>query len=374
MKRIFIFLVFIWLSTQLLNIQAQNPQDNPVPYLYYYSNFYNAIVVERADGTDTHLVGAGFAPEQTNDALSVGWSTSGRWLAWIPRYLGVATYDELYAPIIVDTLSNQPAIEFEPSLSASYLEWSPTDDWLLMTVSEDSPITEEYLVNARLSLFNPATGRSVAQADCCFDPYSPYTMRITWDEGGVYIIGSRNQVIYLGKDGTSEEWHFNGVILGDISPEHEVVYAAIESDKLFLSVVNLRINRNFQVTDEVLQNTHFDAFDHFEFRWHDQGIVLTDGEHLWQLDLISQTLERIEANPPIERVQGYRNAAFSPSGQQVLYTNENGELYLLDLQTRQSHFLTRDAWNAWWEDELLYWGEYISDEVPTDLGYAVLNI
>ncbi|HML22685.1 MAG TPA: WD40 repeat domain-containing protein [Aggregatilinea sp.] len=74
-------------------VRAQGDGESDAPYIYYYSNVHNAFVIERADGTDTHLLGEGVtgpAPVigELPSAVAVsgpGWSPSGKWFAWIKR-------------------------------------------------------------------------------------------------------------------------------------------------------------------------------------------------------------------------------------------------------------------------------------------------
>ncbi|HML22848.1 MAG TPA: hypothetical protein PKD09_14450, partial [Aggregatilinea sp.] len=38
-------------------VAAQGDSESDAPYIYYYSSDHNAFVIERADGTDTRLLG-----------------------------------------------------------------------------------------------------------------------------------------------------------------------------------------------------------------------------------------------------------------------------------------------------------------------------
>lgn len=57
------------------------PPSSDDPYLYYYSDVLNGIVIERADGSDSRLLGQGMMDEPAQTISSGGWSPSGRWLA-----------------------------------------------------------------------------------------------------------------------------------------------------------------------------------------------------------------------------------------------------------------------------------------------------
>ena len=69
--------------------------ESDIPYIYYFSADINAVVVERADGTDTHILGDGLLETESNYADYSGyiitesaWSSSGEWLAWKVVYVG----------------------------------------------------------------------------------------------------------------------------------------------------------------------------------------------------------------------------------------------------------------------------------------------
>ncbi|HML22686.1 MAG TPA: hypothetical protein PKD09_13620 [Aggregatilinea sp.] len=59
-------------------VRAQGDGGSDVPYIYYYSSEHDAFVIERADGTDTHLLGEG----SRGGVDGPGWSPSGKWFAW----------------------------------------------------------------------------------------------------------------------------------------------------------------------------------------------------------------------------------------------------------------------------------------------------
>ncbi len=83
--RRFFFLLMIF--SAFVFSQLAKAQE-PAPYLYYYSDKDNAFVIERADGTDQHLLAKDETPRQKNP-LGIdgpGWSPDGKWFAWITTY------------------------------------------------------------------------------------------------------------------------------------------------------------------------------------------------------------------------------------------------------------------------------------------------
>ncbi len=85
------------LVTAMLTPHAQ-AQTSDAPYIYYFSNQLNAFVIERADGSDPHLLGDGLMtftaePRDIFSGIYVdgpGWSPSGQWFAWTAEQVSVA--------------------------------------------------------------------------------------------------------------------------------------------------------------------------------------------------------------------------------------------------------------------------------------------
>ena len=68
-----------------LSAQGDIPSD--APYIYYYSDWLDSFVIERADGSDSRLFGAGLIPDGTNMVGGGRWSPSGEWFVFMARHL-----------------------------------------------------------------------------------------------------------------------------------------------------------------------------------------------------------------------------------------------------------------------------------------------
>jgi hypothetical protein len=81
MKRLFLFL---WLCLLIVSpTLAQDTAQDQIPYIYYYSTPLNGIVIERADGSDSRIIGQGLVDESMVETVyGPGWSPDGRWFAW----------------------------------------------------------------------------------------------------------------------------------------------------------------------------------------------------------------------------------------------------------------------------------------------------
>lgn len=105
-------------------------QDILPPYLYYYSNSLNAFVIERADGSDSRLIGQGVMPPQRADHIyGPGWSPDGNWLAWSAASFGAFSGSRWggYAVHVNGT----ERLERLDAFSFASTEWSPDSQWLL---------------------------------------------------------------------------------------------------------------------------------------------------------------------------------------------------------------------------------------------------
>lgn len=81
-KRLGLILCILW-GIWVTPSQAQKPFN---PYVYYFSDTLNAFIIERADGTDTRVLGDGLMAltggSHDIHVAGPGWSPSGRWFVW----------------------------------------------------------------------------------------------------------------------------------------------------------------------------------------------------------------------------------------------------------------------------------------------------
>jgi hypothetical protein len=106
-------------------MQAQNAE---APYIYYYSHVLKGVVVERADGTDSRIIGKDLV--QSNSlpfVVGPGWSQDGTWFAWSFR----GGYDVGTGHVV--NVSDQQSVEiFELMPCVNRMLWHPTDNILLI--------------------------------------------------------------------------------------------------------------------------------------------------------------------------------------------------------------------------------------------------
>ncbi|GIK63887.1 MAG: hypothetical protein BroJett018_16810 [Chloroflexota bacterium] len=101
------------------------------PYIQYYSPALGGIVVERADGTDSRILGRGLVPFWHDTVSGPGWSPSGEWFAWTSwqSAFEAATPTNAY---VVKTDGSRRLTILDDLHSIYTMEWFPNSDWLLV--------------------------------------------------------------------------------------------------------------------------------------------------------------------------------------------------------------------------------------------------
>ncbi len=78
MRKIIMIVAIILLS---FSSKIAAAETTPAPYLYYYSRMLGGLIIERADGTDSRLIGADVIPPSMTGLQGPGWSPSGKFFA-----------------------------------------------------------------------------------------------------------------------------------------------------------------------------------------------------------------------------------------------------------------------------------------------------
>ncbi len=125
---------------------AQNSET--LPYIYYLANPVHALVIERADGSDSRIIAPGAMPDDHTVIADLDWSPSGEWVAWRSA---LTLLDDLGGAVVA-------------------MRWSPTADMLFVAQSEDRNLT--------LMIIDVPNGKIIAQADYQTSSWVP-----NWYEG-----------------------------------------------------------------------------------------------------------------------------------------------------------------------------------------------
>lgn len=122
-----LFLILIVVASSAASAQT----DNAPPYLYYYSRLFGGIIVERADGSDSRLIGADVIPPGTSGIGGPGWSPSGNYFA----AYGASSGDGNGRPYVIDTQGIEVVPWMHTTRSTWLMQWSPTEEDILLVVA-----------------------------------------------------------------------------------------------------------------------------------------------------------------------------------------------------------------------------------------------
>lgn len=160
------FLIVIALLLVPVPSQAQN---DPAPYLYYYSRVLNGFVIESADGTDSRIIGQGLVPADHNWINGPGWSPSGEWFAWTSSRIDPAYHGVYESKGYVIRADGSGVREFAPGGLISEFKDTVILNWSL--VADVLFVIEDFRQNmwqgepVRASLIDMQTGTTIASID-----------------------------------------------------------------------------------------------------------------------------------------------------------------------------------------------------------------
>jgi hypothetical protein len=327
-------------------------QENPSPYLYYYSEEVDAFVIERADGSDRYTFGQGMIPSDTRSVNWLAWSPSGEWLSWISRG-DPYEYSRNFSTPGVIHMDGTRRFEFlDEIVGDGGLSWSPTEDFILVGGSTsgirsfdyDAPLDFVfYLIDApndhiitRFTLHTTPRGLGWPN----------------WTPDGSYAT-----IHYTDAD-TGER------LLRKISPTGEITDQASTKLGIHLSALSnaweLRLSDDGNrliatnlITDQELE---FDApaanpDDYYLVYWDDSGdyaLIFTkageqEGDDLWLLSLPDQSLEHVLSGVDYRIGSSFIYPLWSRDDTMAAFITTEGELYLLQVSPTRLTRLVADT-------------------------------
>lgn len=295
-------------------------QEPPNPYIYYFSDALNAFVIERADGTDTRVLGGGLM-EVTGDAQHIhvagpGWSPSGQWFAWTAAQVREGGLGKVrYRPYIMNAGGTQ-RLTLLDHLRDAELAWASDADVLFVVSQQveflhpDNPDDTHSVTDTHLAVIDVAneTVLSSKENRIFLESYPYYSWSvpptIVRTNDGAYLIaryfdfedGDKDYgtpvIALLGTDGTITEKRLNEPVRIDgryprfpsISPAGWVAYPTAHS---------------FRIENVLTGEQH--AFppldDPQEIQWDASGqYALLDDGNAWLLDCNSGILSLLRDN------------------------------------------------------------------------------
>lgn len=197
-------------------VRAQPPDDDPVPYLYYYSDVLNGIVIERADGTDSRLIGQGITLCSQRLA-GPGWSPDGKWFAW--NTLQIGPWSNSYCSAHVLEVSTDRILEVvQQIIVITSIDWSPDGQYSLVLGERTQSNYEE-----TIWLIDLETDTVLAAFDYVSAPASspPRYYQADW-------IIDDEQVVTYGIEGIGDDFrpfrvalHFDGTVIKTYAAPNE---------------------------------------------------------------------------------------------------------------------------------------------------------
>jgi hypothetical protein len=135
MKYLILVTILFLLASTTIAQDAESPpatQDD-APYLYYYSQALNSVVIERADGTDSRIIGQGLVDEDVVFVYRPGWSPDGQWFAWrVWRREGYYGYGSAGRGYVTSADGQTRLDLLDRFQCVDSMLWHPTDNILLV--------------------------------------------------------------------------------------------------------------------------------------------------------------------------------------------------------------------------------------------------
>ena len=128
------------------------------PYIYYFSDKINAFIIERADGTDTRVLGRGIMPPGVDRVDGPGWSPSGKWFAWTAeKYTNDSGYASWSSNYLISA-NGEHRVTLIERFQMSHMAWASGRDLLLIAPAYKEVIEKEG-VQQLVSLYDPETNK-----------------------------------------------------------------------------------------------------------------------------------------------------------------------------------------------------------------------
>jgi WD40 repeat protein len=182
----FTLIVFLLLGTVLLRMPqfaATSRSNEPIPYIYYYSDLQHAWIVERADGTDSRLLAQGVMPEDYNSIDSVHWSPSGEWLAWTGNEWSIGAVSP--QSWLISTDGRQVSHLLDDAQEVFLMEWASDKDWLV--VGFQAYDVDPYEIIRLIDVPNQKIIAEIEQHGSSYYDLSRFDRPRTWSEDGNFV-------------------------------------------------------------------------------------------------------------------------------------------------------------------------------------------
>jgi hypothetical protein len=376
------FLVFILLGTVLLKMPqfaATSRSNEPIPYIYYYSDLHHAWVIERADGSDSRLLAQGVMPSETYGISSASWSPSGEWLAWT-SYRWSEGGSSAKIGWMVSSDGSQVSHLLDDAQDVFLMDWAADKDWLLVGFNSSSWLDNQQVIRI-IDVPNQRIVAELRQNGLHDIENRDYRERYGngWSEDNNSVYFFDNSVITrLQTNGIVEIWYssmysriydFNherllsgetrivddsyqwNYVITDLSTNEEYIFIpSLINEGIEYPDYDLEWNadRSYAlITEKACEN----AFDHY-----------CDTRGLYLLDWVNKRQYSLDAKFEIPYDENYDNnylpyPLWSPNGEVSILRDNNGQFYLLDVNTRDVYSIEVNdilVWHWLSNDDLMF--------------------
>ena len=349
-------------------VHAQDDASNP--YIYYFSDTLDAFIIERADGTETRVLGDGLmtvagAPHSTY-VDGPGWSPSGKWFAWTAQFRDFGYRWSHYRPYILSADGTR-RITLRNDLQNVQLAWAAGEDILFVNshgeqhIDPYGPHSDPDDIYSIISIYfavidvtnETILGQYEAQifvnyyfADIYYNARGPQMIQTI--DGNHFIVsyveyandGSDNgsvSLVMMDTQGTVTEKRLNDVsdpfsssVFPSVSSAGWVVYPTEDSFR----AENLINGAHYTLPPLIPPEATHDERRKIFWDASGQYALITDG-NLWLLDCTAGTLSQLRANWDFEFDTSFdrERVVWSPAGSRAILLGADGSFFSFDRQS-----------------------------------------
>jgi len=317
--------------------------EEPPPYLYYFSDFLNAIVIERADGTDSRTLGEGLMPPGT-DIVIGDWSPSGEWFAWRSgKWNGPGHVN--FSGWIMNANGARRLTLLDNIGNVELMEWSPVEDLLLVRSGyipggagftyylidvPNEEIATSFTLDSSVIWEHPSPGRWTPDGEHIgFYYYAPlrvgnrfetrYFLRTVSKSGEVHD----EQINFI--EGALSVW----AAAPTFSPDGKILYATPDNTALVVNDLTSGEVHIFDEPPEGVSAVEWSASGDYAMLFTQRNcggqVSCTD---LWLLSTLNHEISRVAEN-----ISSFPTNLWSPQEDRAYVATLEGDVYLLDAES-----------------------------------------
>ncbi|MDX2139244.1 MAG: WD40 repeat domain-containing protein [Chloroflexota bacterium] len=345
-----------------------------MPYIYYYSDILNSLIIERADGSDSRVLAQSFPHTTGSTFIEFAWSPSGQWVSWFYG-LDNGPGNIRFTPMLMRVDGSEVYSFGDMPRNIIAMQWSPNTD-ILMIAEQVSPQSR---VMKLVNMTDQTILGEVTFDETLSDFYDFWSF--AWSENGSYVYTytfnlNTYQYTYISLSITGavrievlgEERDIQGVqtirgtrilqmtekltyhaesrpqlVMRDIETEQEVGITTVHPDAEARAFWNNDLSYAGIVIEWYGRNHQVINHTYYLLDWQSGDVM-----HLSQ---IPPTTEQVDPN----QVRFFDWYTWSVDGSYVAFMDEGRRLSVIDITTYTSYPIALEKITA------LYWSPEASD-------------